>query len=31
MGERCVDDKALEDYGICHDFIKQVGHRPAYT
>ena len=24
MGERCADDKALKDYGICHKFIKQV-------
>lgn len=24
MGERCTDDKALQDYGICHKFIKQV-------
>ena len=24
MGERCSNDKALLDYGICHDFIKQV-------
>lgn len=24
MGERCTDDKALQDYGICHTFIKQV-------
>ncbi len=29
MGERCSDDKALLDYGICHDFIKQVALLPT--
>ncbi|KAK9828972.1 hypothetical protein WJX72_003146 [[Myrmecia] bisecta] len=24
MGERCEDDKALKDYGICEPFVKQV-------
>jgi hypothetical protein len=24
MGERCTDEKALQDYGICHKFITQV-------
>jgi hypothetical protein len=25
MGERCLDHKALSDYGINRDFIMQVG------
>lgn len=28
MGERCVDSKTLRDYGICHEFIKQVKTLP---
>lgn len=24
MGERCMDGKALCDYGICEEFIMQV-------
>jgi hypothetical protein len=24
MGERCLDSRLLRDYGICHEFIKQV-------
>lgn len=30
QGERCEDDKFLRDYGICHDFIKQV-ERSVHT
>lgn len=24
MGERCLDERSLRDYGICEEFIVQV-------